>query len=313
MCSDKEIVGYVYKTTRISTGEFYIGRHLWKSETIDEEYFGSGLWVENYKKKYKRIWKNDLKCEVIEYHTDIVDLYKSEIEHIRRNYKDVLNKNLSMSGDGTLSPQYKSDKFFWINIETGECIHATRLEMFHRIGSKRTQITGCITGRYYSVSGWFFMGKEKMNVDLNVIINKIKRMGEYAYNFDSKEYKWINSNGDIVYKNQTQMAELLHCNKSMVNQAIKGTKLSVKGWYLFDRYDPDIVNKSDQVGKYSSSYVKETFDWVYPNGDIVFSKTPYEVFIELELKSRSHVGRVSRGLISQYRGLKLYRGSEKSS
>lgn len=55
--------GYIYETTCIPTGKKYIGMHKWSKDTIDPNYFGSGIHVSRAIKKYG---KKNFSCRIIE-------------------------------------------------------------------------------------------------------------------------------------------------------------------------------------------------------------------------------------------------------
>ena len=66
---------YIYKTTNIVNGKFYIGIH--STNDLNDGYIGSG----------KRLWysinkygKEIFKCEILEYFSDRESLYKKERE-----------------------------------------------------------------------------------------------------------------------------------------------------------------------------------------------------------------------------------------
>ena len=56
--------GYIYETTCIPTGKKYIGMHKWSKDTIDPNYFGSGL---RLKKALNKYGKENFSCRIIEW------------------------------------------------------------------------------------------------------------------------------------------------------------------------------------------------------------------------------------------------------
>ena len=83
-------VGYIYKVTKIDTGEFYIGQH--KKPIFDKNYYGSGIRARALYNKYGR---SKLKIEVIDWAKDVAELNKKEEEYINKLYDDTNNINIS--------------------------------------------------------------------------------------------------------------------------------------------------------------------------------------------------------------------------
>lgn len=305
-------IGYVYKTTNLRTQEYYIGKHKWSREGIDNQYYGSGLWVNNIKNKYPD-YRSFLKVEPIQHCCSEIELMETEIRYICDHYMNPLNKNISLGVCGFANNNFKTNRYYWYNIKEDRLIRVNRVEMYNIIGSNRSQISGAINGRYYSVKDWVFCGEIYNNTVITTIIKMKYRKEEYNKNYSDIVHRWINQEGVLIEKTQRQMINFLECSPSMVNNVIKGRKMSVKGWYLENQFSEEVKNRSNQKSEYSPSYVNGKFNWIYPCGKIVLQKTPYEVFVELQLKSRSAVGKVSRGEKESYRGLKLYRPDEKTS
>jgi hypothetical protein len=93
---------YIYKTTNIVNGKYYIGMHT--TDNLNDGYVGSG----------KRLWysinkygKENFKCEILEMLPDSSSLRKREIELVNEDLlKDSMCMNLTVGG---------GDGFYFIN------------------------------------------------------------------------------------------------------------------------------------------------------------------------------------------------------
>ena len=64
---------FIYKTTNLINGKFYIGQH--STENLDDGYMGSGTYL---KKAFKKYGKENFKCEIIE----IVNGSKDDLDNV---------------------------------------------------------------------------------------------------------------------------------------------------------------------------------------------------------------------------------------
>lgn len=83
-------VGYIYKVTNLTNGEFYIGQH--KKSTFDKNYYGSGIRALNTYKKYGR---KNLTIEVLDWAKTIDELNEKEEFYINKDFNNPKNINLS--------------------------------------------------------------------------------------------------------------------------------------------------------------------------------------------------------------------------
>lgn len=89
--------GYVYKTTNLTTGVVYIGKH---KGIFNPSYLGSGILITRAINKYG---KHNFKIELISYAKNKENLNKLEIDIIAKYRKNIGKNNLyniSQGGDG---------------------------------------------------------------------------------------------------------------------------------------------------------------------------------------------------------------------
>ena len=82
--------GYVYKTTNLLNGKYYIGQH--KKSYFDKNYYGSGILITRSIKKYG---KNNFKIEALEWAKSLDELNKLEEKYISENINNNLCINIS--------------------------------------------------------------------------------------------------------------------------------------------------------------------------------------------------------------------------
>ena len=98
---------YIYKTTNLINGKYYIGMHT--TNDLNDGYVGSG----------KRLWysinkygKENFKCEILEMLPNKSSLKKREKELVNEDLlKDVMCMNLQIGGGGGLSGEEHKRKF----------------------------------------------------------------------------------------------------------------------------------------------------------------------------------------------------------
>ena len=96
--SDKKPYGYIYKTTNLLNGMFYIG--MKKSRTFRPSYLGSGKKLKNAVKKYG---PENFRVEPIEFSYDEptqLELEKHYIRFFRDMYGRVSMYNIADGGEG---------------------------------------------------------------------------------------------------------------------------------------------------------------------------------------------------------------------
>lgn len=97
--------GYIYETTCIPTGKKYIGMHKWSKDTIDSNYFGSGIHISRAIKKYG---KNNFSCKIIEWCNSREELLEREKYYISVNEAPINEKyyNIEDGGQGGHNEYY---------------------------------------------------------------------------------------------------------------------------------------------------------------------------------------------------------------
>lgn len=86
---------FVYKTTNLINGKFYIGRH--STNNLEDGYLGSGVHLRNSIKKYG---KESFKCEILEFCIDFSNLLIREEYWILKLNAVSCGYNLTISSDG---------------------------------------------------------------------------------------------------------------------------------------------------------------------------------------------------------------------
>lgn len=87
---------FIYKTTNVLNGKFYIGMH--STDNLNDGYLGSGKYIANSIRKYG---KENFKIEFIEFYPTRDALIQREIELVNDDIlKDLLCMNLGRGGHG---------------------------------------------------------------------------------------------------------------------------------------------------------------------------------------------------------------------
>lgn len=98
--------GYIYETTCIPTGKKYIGMHKWNGESIDPNYFGSGLRILRAIEKYG---KKNFTCKILEWCASREELLEREAYYISEVRAPISEEyyNIQDGGCGGHSEYYK--------------------------------------------------------------------------------------------------------------------------------------------------------------------------------------------------------------
>lgn len=87
---------YIYKTTNLKNGKYYIGMH--STDNLNDGYLGSG---KNLKRSLKKYGKEKFKFEILEFVSDRKSLSKREKELVNKELlKDNLSMNMKEGGSG---------------------------------------------------------------------------------------------------------------------------------------------------------------------------------------------------------------------
>lgn len=97
----------IYKTVCVTTGEFYIGKHVKKSEKERRNYLGSGDRLRRLIRKYGR--ESFLTYPIFEALSEL-DAYEIEKEIIAENLEDELCINIAHGGVGAMLGRTHSEK-----------------------------------------------------------------------------------------------------------------------------------------------------------------------------------------------------------
>lgn len=211
------MIHYIYKTTNISTGEFYIGKRSTKkySNGNEDPYVGSGIWILNMNKEEK----NSLKKKVLLYCENVKILNECEIKTVKEYYNDPLNKNISLGGDGA-SPgkyncRYLNNKTHWYNLSNGSDGFYTQQEIIEISGMSSQSINGVLKGRHKRSGDWILYEYKDMKVD----------------NTKNKKIKWKN----ILTQEEYEGSQKSFCKKygislAMACMIVSGKRKSKEGW-----------------------------------------------------------------------------------
>ena len=99
---------YIYKTTNLKTGKFYVGMH--STDNLKDGYLGSGKRLRRSIRKYG---KDNFKLEILEFLTDRSSLKDREKELVNEDLlKDPMCMNLQPGGGGGFSSETHRNNFF---------------------------------------------------------------------------------------------------------------------------------------------------------------------------------------------------------
>lgn len=133
---------YIYKTTCLVTGKFYIGMH--SADCLEDNYLGSGLRLRRSINKYG---KENHKKEIIEFVQTREELKKREEELVNENVlKDPMCMNLIIGGTGGLNEaarfsqiriQRSRNKLKWLRENNSEWVKKISEKISHaKLGNK---------------------------------------------------------------------------------------------------------------------------------------------------------------------------------
>jgi len=117
------MIYFIYQTTDLSNGMYYIGKH--KTNNIDDGYLGSGI---HLTAAIRKRGKDNFVREIISFHEDDIELTSAEIDIVTQEIVDDPNSyNLCIGGDGG----DKSSGRVWINNGIiGKRVKSTELDVY---------------------------------------------------------------------------------------------------------------------------------------------------------------------------------------
>jgi hypothetical protein len=98
MARKEKKYNYIYKTTNLKNGKFYVGMH--STNNLNDGYLGSG---DRLRRSIRRNGKDNFKLEILEFLPDRTSLSLREKELVNEDLlKDPMCMNLSLGGQGGL-------------------------------------------------------------------------------------------------------------------------------------------------------------------------------------------------------------------
>ena len=196
---------YIYKTTNLKNGRFYVGMH--STDNLNDGYLGSGT---RLRRSICRNGKENFKIEYLEFFSNRFDLVNREKELVNENLlKDKKCMNLKLGGLGGFvsenhvmklkkgSSRHQKEK--WKNVE-----YRDKITKVLRINTKETHRLGKL--KYDTTKGKNISEEHKIKIGKK---NSIKQKGERNSQFGSC---WI-TNGEV-------------------NKKIKKNEIIPEGWKL---------------------------------------------------------------------------------
>jgi hypothetical protein len=207
---------YIYKTTNIKSGKYYIGMH--STNKLDDDYLGSG---KRLRYSIRKNGKENFKIEILEWYDNRIDLTNRETQLVNENLlKDPMCMNLKPGGVGgfsleaTKNGRKKTDLF--LKEKYGDDFRSIVSKNFYEnlTIEKRNELTkkikdGQLKSNFIWGSTWlgkFHTKETKMKIGK---INSVKQSGSSNSQFGTC---WI-TNG-------------------IENKKIKKTEKLPKGWEL---------------------------------------------------------------------------------
>jgi hypothetical protein len=196
---------YIYKTTNLKNGRFYVGMH--STDNLNDGYLGSGT---RLRRSIRRNGKENFKIEYLEFFSNRFDLVNREKELVNENLlKDKKCMNLKLGGLGGFvsenhvmklkkgSSRHQKEK--WKNVE-----YRDKITKVLRNNTKENHRLGKI--KYDTTKGKNISEEHKIKIGKK---NSIKQKGERNSQFGSC---WI-TNGEV-------------------NKKIKKNEIIPEGWKL---------------------------------------------------------------------------------
>lgn len=125
---------YVYKTTNLTNGKFYVGMH--STINLEDGYLGSGLYITRSLAKYG---KENFTKEILEFFDSFEQMQEAEAKLIEENMKNPLCKNMRPGGAGSWDKYWESEEYRNKKKE----VQRVKFLEYHKIGKlKRVDWTG---------------------------------------------------------------------------------------------------------------------------------------------------------------------------
>lgn len=95
--------GYIYKFTLLETGDFYVGKHKYSYECLDESYWGSGVkWTALIRQYDKSTWPEIIEREILDWADTEAELNQKEIFWINETNARSLGLNIAIGGNNPI-------------------------------------------------------------------------------------------------------------------------------------------------------------------------------------------------------------------
>jgi hypothetical protein len=196
---------YIYKTTNLKNGKFYVGMH--STDNLNDDYLGSG---DRLRRSIRRNGKTNFKLEILEFLSDRASLSLREKELVNESLlKDPLCMNLSLGGQGGLNSiehgiKLKEGASKWAKVQWQNTEYRNKITNVLRNNMKENHRLGKI--KYDTTKGKNITEKHKRKIGE---ANSVRQKGEANSQFGTC---WI-TNG-------------------IENKKIKKTEKLPNGWKL---------------------------------------------------------------------------------
>lgn len=188
MARKEKKYNYIYKTTNLKNGKFYVGMH--STDNLNDGYLGSG---DRLRRSIRRNGKNNFKLEILEFLSDRASLSLREKELVNESLlKDPMCMNLSLGGQGGLNSiehgiKLKEGASKWAKAQWQNTEYRNKITNVLRNNMKESHRLGKI--RYDTTKGKHISEEHKRKIGE---ANKIKQSGSANSQFGSQ---WI-TNGE---------------------------------------------------------------------------------------------------------------------
>lgn len=226
---------YIYKITKLSTSEYYIGKRSSSFKCEDDPYMGSGIWIRKECKDvskmnkipdraYKKYLNEDYVKTLLEYVNCVKDIDERESFYISDKWiNDDLCLNRTPGGIGSMygkeNLSFDKNIYEWKK-ENEETLYMTQYEFRNYTNISQSNISSVVNGKSISCFGWFLdENKYKNNKNTHNRSSKIK-------------YNWYHKDGKIETLTISEMENKYNLTKGKASAVACGKQISCNNWYI---------------------------------------------------------------------------------